>query len=199
MFISISLILYTGHNEFIDKYLTFTFLKEHPLISSIFLVITELGSIEAILLISTLLLVLLWLQRKIKLLLLFLCLSIGGLILNITLKMLFQRDRPGELSEIEAFGQSLEIVSYSFPSGHTMRSVILLLFILYLLQTMQRGLIRNILFSTTVFFLIAVPLSRIITGAHFPSDVLAAIFISISWFCLCLFISNKPNTFSYKA
>ncbi|WP_161784648.1 hypothetical protein [Halalkalibacter okhensis] len=41
--------------------------------------------------------------------------------MNFGLKLLYQRERPGVEREIEVFGNSLDLISYSFPSGHTMR------------------------------------------------------------------------------
>ncbi|GAE36796.1 phosphatase PAP2 family protein [Halalkalibacter akibai] len=153
---------------------------------------TTIGSGEVIL-ITTLALTFYLLYKKLWAHILFLfTLTFGGIGLNLFLKILFQRERPGEMSVIEVFGFSLEIASYSFPSGHTMRSVLLFSFLVYLAYHFikRRSLKITLIFSLTLL-IATIALSRIIVGAHFPSDILAAITISITWFFLSL------NTLKY--
>ena len=153
---------------------------------------TTIGSGEVIL-ITTLALTFYLLYKKLWAHILFLfTLTFGGIGLNLFLKILFQRERPGEMSVIEVFGFSLEIASYSFPSGHTMRSVLLFSFLVYLVYHFikRRSLKITLIFSLTLL-IATIALSRIIVGAHFPSDILAAITISITWFFLSL------NTLKY--
>ncbi|TMW70381.1 phosphatase PAP2 family protein [Alteribacter natronophilus] len=111
----------------------------------------------------------------------------GGIILNYALKVLFQRERPGEMSVIEVFGYSLELASYSFPSGHTMRTTILILFLIFLTHHLSKvPITRMSLYLLFTLILIAVAISRITTGAHYPTDIAGAVFISTTWFCVCL-------------
>ena len=123
---------------------------------------------------------------------LFLCsLSFGGIALTLFHKVLFQRQRPGDVHTIDVFGYSLEIISYSFPSGHTMRMVILISFLIYMSHYfIKRSITKIGVILTLVLFMLTVSLSRIIVGAHFPSDVIAAVAISVTWFYLCLFFEK---------
>lgn len=124
----------------------------------------------------------------------------GGILLNFTLKVAFQRERPGELKSIEVFGHTLEIASYSFPSGHTMRTVLLFSFLIFICyKYLSEKFTKAAVISALIALIGLVALSRIITGAHFPSDILAAITISISWFYLCLWgIQHKlPKKLRY--
>ncbi|MFA1819693.1 phosphatase PAP2 family protein [Virgibacillus oceani] len=117
--------------------------------------------------------------------------SIGGMIINLLLKMTVQRGRPGEASDLEVFGYTMDITSYRFPSGHTMR-IVLLSFILILLC--HHFIKRENLKVISICLLAAIPVlvaaSRIMTGAHFFTDILAGVFISVVWFQLCLYVSN---------
>lgn len=114
-------------------------------------------------------------------------LMFGGIVFNFILKVLFQRERPGEMSVIEAFGYSLEIPSYSFPSGHTMRSMMLFAFLIYMCVLLFKNSRIKLLCVVLLSIMIAcVAVSRIVVGAHFPSDVIAAGTVSIAWFYFSL-------------
>ncbi|OMP67858.1 phosphatase PAP2 family protein [Domibacillus epiphyticus] len=111
-------------------------------------------------------------------------LTFGGILLNLLLKVSFQRKRPGEMSNIEVFNYTIEIASYSFPSGHTMRSVILFTFLIYIsYRLVKKESIKILLYAICSIIIAGVALSRIVLGAHFLSDTIAAISISVAWFC----------------
>lgn len=158
-----------------------------------------IGSSEVVLLITVLIGFVLLLRRSWRNLFFFFTLSVGGVILNLLLKMLIQRARPGdEVSYIEVFNINLEIQSYSFPSGHTMRATILFLFLIYLtfmyVKNTATKLISYIVYIGLIF---AVALSRIMLDAHYVTDIAGAILISISWFFIGLFLFYKPKEASF--
>lgn len=149
--------------------------------------ITKVGSGEVTIIISLLLLLILATKKMWGYSLLLCSTVYGGIILNFILKIIFQRERPGEMREIEVFGNSLEIASYSFPSGHTMRSVILFMFVMFVCyHFIQNITLKTICIATPLLLIVAIALSRVVIGEHYPSDILAAITISIAWFYFCL-------------
>jgi undecaprenyl-diphosphatase len=81
---------------------------------------------------------------------------------------------------------------YSFASGHTIGATLLygqlLLFVLPALKTRHWRLLS--VFSA-VFLVLLVGFSRIALGAHFLTDVLAAIIFGIVWLMLCM-VLRKP-------
>lgn len=166
-------------------------------------IISMIGSSEAILLLTFLITIIFLFKRDWFHTMFFLTVSVGGVVLNVVLKFLFQRERPGEMSHIKAFNISLDIPSYSFPSGHMMRITLLILFLIYIsyrfIKHTTLKLLATILLIAT---LIGVALSRIFLDAHFLSDVLAAASISVVWFSLCYFFferyenKQKNNLFS---
>ncbi|MCD8508643.1 MAG: phosphatase PAP2 family protein [Bacillus sp. (in: Bacteria)] len=84
-------------------------------------------------------------------------LTVSGVFLNFILKLLFQRERPGEISYIEVFGYSLEIASYSFPSGHTMRTVLMFLLLIYLTSLyVNKATMRITLYTLYTLVIVAV-------------------------------------------
>jgi undecaprenyl-diphosphatase len=122
--------------------------------------------------------------------------SIGGMMINLLLKMTIQRGRPGEARDLEVFGYTMDITSYSFPSGHTMR-IFLLSFILIMLcrHFLKRENLKVIIIVLLAAMPVFVAASRIMTGAHFFTDILAGIFISVVWFQLCYMIFAKKLKF----
>src|SRR5213596_2123789 len=110
----------------------------------------------------------------------------GGMLLNEWVKVLVHRQRPF------TDGLFVDWSGYSFASGHTIGATLLygqlLLFILPALKARHWRLLS--IFSA--FFLVfLVGFSRIALGAHFLTDVLAAIIFGITWLMLCM-IAGKP-------
>jgi len=110
----------------------------------------------------------------------------GGMLLNEWMKVLVQRQRPF------VDGPFVDWSGYSFASGHTIGATLLygqlLLFVLPALKRQHWRLV-SILSATSLIVLVG--FSRIALGAHFLTDVLAAILFGIIWLMFCLFVS-KP-------
>jgi|SRR5690625_1693372 len=148
--------------------------------------ISILGSSEVILILTVIIGAVLLFKRSWVNLWFFAVVSVGGVFLNLLLKFAFQRERPdGETSYIDVFNYTLEIPSYSFPSGHTMRVTILLLFLIYItMKYVYSQMVRSFLLTTFILLIIGVALSRAFLEAHFLSDTIAAISVSIVWFAV---------------
>ena len=101
-----------------------------------------------------------WIKEAKKAIFIFFSAGFGGLILFI-IKYTVQRVRP--LPEVFS--------GYSFPSGH---STIIVVFFLSLLFIINK---KEILSMLAIFAIIAVPISRVVLGAHFISDVVAGLLL----------------------
>ena len=101
-----------------------------------------------------------WIKEAKKAIFIFFSAGFGGLILFI-IKYTVQRVRP--LPEVFS--------GYSFPSGH---STIIVVFFLSLLCIINK---KGILSMLATFAIIAVPISRVVLGAHFLSDVIAGLLL----------------------
>ncbi len=119
-----------------------------------------------------------WLYLKYKDVLATLCFLIvvaGGGFLNSLLKIYFNRDRPDDNRLIEADG-------LSFPSGHSMGSMLLYGFLVYLSLRYDRWKIRKAGVVTSLICLIfLIGISRIYLGVHYPSDVFAGFLAGFVW------------------
>ena len=104
----------------------------------------------------------------------------GGTIVSFVLKGLYDRPRPNVLS-----GQLLES-SPSFPSGHSLMTAALLpaLAIVFLRQE-ETPRIHRLFLLLGLLLAILVGLSRVLLGAHYPTDVLAGWSIGFGWVALC--------------
>jgi len=110
----------------------------------------------------------------------------GGMLLNEWVKVVVHRQRPF------VDGPFVDWSGYSFASGHTIGATLLygqlLLFILPALKARHWRLLS--IFSA-VLLVALVGFSRIALGAHFLTDVLAAIVFGALWLAFCL-IAGKP-------
>ena len=109
-----------------------------------------------------------------------------GMLLNEWLKLAVHRQRPF----VE--GAFVDWSGYSFASGHTIGATLLygqlLLFVLPLLKARNLRLLCIISAASLVSL---VGFTRIALGAHFLTDVLAAIFFGIIWLMLCTVLGKS--------
>jgi membrane-associated phospholipid phosphatase len=100
----------------------------------------------------------------------------GGLALDGTLKIAFQRTRP------DAFFNTPLPASFSFPSGHALISACFFgsLAALAGARTRSRAA-RGALWTVAAVLALAIGLSRIYLGVHYPSDVLAGYAVAAVW------------------
>jgi len=105
----------------------------------------------------------------------------GGMLLNEMVKMLVHRHRP------YVDGAFVDWSGYSFASGHTIGATLLYgqlaLFVLPLIKRRHR---RALVIATATVLILLVGFSRIALGAHYLTDVLAAIFFGSFWLMCCL-------------
>ena len=110
----------------------------------------------------------------------------GGMLLNELLKQLVHRHRPF------VDGPFVDWSGYSFASGHTIGATLLYgQLALFVLPVLKARHWRTVTVSSAALLIALVGFSRIALGAHFLTDVLAAIFFGIFWLAFCLFVS-KP-------
>ena len=105
----------------------------------------------------------------------------GGMLLNVTLKYIFQRTRP-------VFEEPLVTLStYSFPSGHTTAATCFYgLLASYLVIARPGWNVRLGTVALCTMMVLLVAFSRVYLGAHYVSDVLAAMAESIAWLAVCI-------------
>lgn len=164
-----------------DKLAFSLFKIRTPLLTKIFLIITNLGS-PYVLIVLTLLSFLL----KNKKLSFIITANLGLItIINQVLKFIVKRPRPSDLFLIVETG-------YSFPSGHSMVSLSfygLLIYFIYKYFKNKKLKIFLITFLSLIIILIGI--SRVYLGVHFVSDVISGFLLSLSYLIIFIKVINK--------
>ena len=105
----------------------------------------------------------------------------GGIALNALLKAIFERARPHLDDPL------LILDTYSFPSGHTAAATVFYgVLAAFLVSRTYRKRWRTAAVAGAVVAIALVALSRVYLGAHYFSDVVAAMCSSTAWLVLCL-------------
>jgi len=100
---------------------------------------------------------------------------LGALVLDLTLKYAFHRARPTPY-----FGPLPH--TYSFPSGHALFSFCFYGVLAGLLADRIRSrLLRTLIWGCAALLVLAIGLSRIYLGVHYPSDVVAGYLTATLW------------------
>ena len=110
----------------------------------------------------------------------------GGMLLNEWIKVLVHRHRPF------VDGPFVDWSGYSFASGHTIGATLLYgQLALFIVPAIKSRRWRVLTLTTAGLFVLLVGFSRIALGAHYLTDVLAAIFFGMIWLAICLF-AGRP-------
>ena len=111
---------------------------------------------------------------------LYVLLSVGvGTALSQLLRSVYDRSRPDLVDHL------VTTHTASFPSGHaTMSTVVYLTLAALLVRIVEQMRVRLYVLGVAVLLSVAVGLSRIYLGVHWPSDVAAGWALGVAWACL---------------
>jgi undecaprenyl-diphosphatase len=154
---------------------------ESRVVTTVMKFFTFIGSTAFVGILSVIIIILLYkvLHSRLETLL-FIAVIAGTAILNQALKFSFHRERP-------TLHRLIEKSTYSFPSGHAMMAFALygiLTFLLWRHIPSPTGRTILILFSTIM--ILAIGISRIYLGIHYPSDVIGGYFVSGFWLAMTI-------------
>jgi undecaprenyl-diphosphatase len=144
------------------------------------LIITDLHSLLGVTVMTFAVSAFLW-TKRLRIWVLTLMLAVfGAMLLNLSLKHVFIRERPHFDNPL------LVLTTYSFPSGHTVMATVFYgtLCALVVSRT-RRWLWRVLTIAAAALLVLLVGFSRIYLGAHYLSDVLAAIAEGLAWLAFC--------------
>ena len=158
---------------------------ESTFTTKIMKIFTFFGSVEFVILFIFVLLLLSIFKGKLPIFLVF---AIAGeSFLNYIIKIIIRRERPNILRLV--FEDS-----YSFPSGHTMASVVIFgLLIILVLKSKLNNKLKIIISILLGIIPILVMVSRIYLGVHYFSDVIAGMFLSLSYLLIIIEIYERKK------
>lgn len=110
----------------------------------------------------------------------------GGLIIGSGMKQLFDRPRP----DLVAHGD--HVLSASFPSNHSLMAAVVYLTLGALLARVSPTLwIKAYFLLLAALLTLAVGVSRVYLGVHWPTDVLAGWALGAAWAIACWLLARR--------
>lgn len=97
------------------------------------------------------------------------------------LKQIFRRKRPETM-----YVDNMKFRSYSFPSGHAYAAVVVLGLFTVIVSSFVTPLVGGLIGGLAFLLVLAIGVSRVYLGAHFPTDVIAGWIIGGGVFMLML-------------
>ncbi|WP_066254081.1 phosphatase PAP2 family protein [Neobacillus drentensis] len=154
---------------------------ESPLLTKVMKLFTFIGSTPVVIVIIILLIIFLKKVLHHRLELIFLISAIiGSAVLNQILKQVFHRIRPN-------FHRLIDISGYSFPSGHAMNAFTVYVTISFLLwRHIPSRWGRSLLICISTVMILAIGISRIYLGVHYPSDIIGGYLASGFWLAVAI-------------
>jgi undecaprenyl-diphosphatase len=166
-----------GFTERVDRQVLHWFAERRtPVLDRVMLEITTLGNGLVLFMIVATVSVFLWLTHHRWSVYLLIVGVVGGQLINNALKEMFGRPRPDTVPGLT------HVLTPSFPSGHAMTAIIAYGAVAYLVGRLEptRGMRRTTWFFAAIIVL-AIGVSRIYLGVHYPSDVIAGFVAGLAW------------------
>jgi undecaprenyl-diphosphatase len=112
--------------------------------------------------------------------------NIGELILNLSLKGIYQRQRPEAF-----FGYELP-PSYSFPSGHALGSFCFFGILAWILAANAESMrSKAAIYAASTLLILSIGISRVYLGVHHPSDIVAGYLVASIWTLTVIFADRS--------
>jgi membrane-associated phospholipid phosphatase len=148
----------------------------------IFVIVSAIGSPAAMAVLFAAAVLYLWRAKQRTLLVAWVLSYVGGTVLDGVIKDVVRRPRP------EFAAQFLHYSSWSFPSGHSMGSLIgfsMLAYTVIRVFGIERMLARVCIWTAAIVLIVLVGYSRIYLGVHYLSDVAAGYTLGVLWLAVC--------------
>jgi len=157
-----------------------------PLLTTIMRGLSFVGSTLALSIGTTIVVVRFALLKWAREAILFAITMAGAGLLNVTLKLAFQRPRPVPFFDLPPPG------SYSFPSGHALTSACFFGALAAILTARVKSRrVRLFLWVVCTLMFVLIGFSRIYLGVHHTTDVIAGFVAALIWILVVRFVENE--------
>jgi membrane-associated phospholipid phosphatase len=164
--------------------------SNQPILDQIATTTTNLGNLGGIMMLSTPIFIFLGYQKRWQVFAYLMTTILSSALVNLIVKLVFHRLRPHlwELFYIQN--------SFSFPSGHAMGSMTLIVALLLI----TRGTIWNtICLILGSLYVLLIAWTRLYLGVHYPSDILGGWLLAIVWTVSIYLLFNRFNKHQLKS
>ncbi len=111
--------------------------------------------------------------------------TLGGLLVGSVMKHAFARPRPSVVPHLT------DVLTASFPSGHSMYSTVVYLTLGTLLtRVAPEWRTKLYIISVSVVLILLIGISRVYLGVHYPTDVLAGWMAGLAWALFCWLLAR---------
>ncbi len=149
--------------------------------------VTDLNGVIASSILFILISIFFWYKKWNRDLRFFLLSFIGATLLFNLVKFTLQRARPD--------AKLFDLVTYSFPSGHTTMATVLALSLYFIFRKrVSDGLPRALLLLVTILWPVTIAFTRVYLNVHWSSDVLAGLGLGIFWVTLICMLYPPRRT-----
>jgi membrane-associated phospholipid phosphatase len=148
----------------------------------IFVIVSAIGSPAAMAVLFAAVVLYLWRTKQRTLLVAWVLSYVGGTVLDGVMKDIVRRPRP------EFAAKFLHYSSWSFPSGHSMGSLIgfaMLAYTIVRIYRIESMPARIGIWAGAIVMIALVGYSRIYLGVHYLSDVVAGYTLGVLWLAVC--------------
>jgi undecaprenyl-diphosphatase len=158
-------------------------LHEHqnPMLTALMVEMTYLGTGTVVMMVVIVVALFLWHTEHKHSARLLLAATVGNILLNGALKLVYHRPRPS------VFVWQTTAVSSSFPSGHAMSATVVYGTVAYLVMRLQKHhWSRMLTLGAAIILILLICLTRLYLGVHYPSDVIGGIIVGLAWAAFCM-------------
>ncbi len=150
-----------------------------PTLDAIMVGITRIGDPRTVVPLTAIVFCFLWWKRYRTEAKVFALDAFGGVVLSYFLKLAFNKQRP------QLWESPIAETTFSYPSGHALGSMVLYGFLSYVFATIYPRYAR-VFYGVATLLIVAIGLSRLYLGVHWPTDIVAGYGIGFLWISVCI-------------
>ncbi|MFO7719149.1 MAG: phosphatase PAP2 family protein [Gillisia sp.] len=161
-----------------------------PQLNKVFQFITDLGDLYAYLILTALCAIgFYWKFKNWRYVLEMIFVIIIAGLSNLALKQVINRARPDA-------AHLVAVETLSYPSGHAMGAIAFYGFLIYLFYNFKmNNWLKASIILIFIFLILAIGISRVYLGVHYPSDIVGGFIAGFIWIIFCVILFQVMDIF----